>query len=342
MYLLHSFLPLLFALLATDGANVSTPQASGQQTLRQAQYTNPVIQIDAPDPTVIQAADGYFYLYSTGGRNNPIYRSANLVDWTYVGRAYLPGTSPAWEKIGNRIGGLWAPDINRIGNKYVMYYSTSVWGGEQTCGIGVSVADAPQGPFTDRGKLFRSGEIGVRNSIDPFYIEDGGKKYLFWGSFHGIYGIELTPDGLGFHDPSTKKQVAGTAYEGTYIHKHGDYYYLFASTGTCCEGAKSTYTTVVGRSKNLFGPYVDKAGRPMLENHHEIVIHKNNLFVGTGHNSEIVQDKAGSDWMLYHAFPADHPETGRVVLLDRIYWDNDGWPYVIGDTPAGVADAPVF
>ena len=42
------------------------------------------------------------------------------------------------------------------------------------------------------------------------------------------------------------------------------YYYLFASTGTCCEGLKSTYQTVVGRSSSLWGPYLDKQGRSLL------------------------------------------------------------------------------
>lgn len=63
----------------------------------------------------------------------------------------------------------------------------SSWGGGETCGIGVAISDTPQGPFTDLGKLFRSNEIGVHNSIDPFYIEDNGKKYLFWGSWWGIW-----------------------------------------------------------------------------------------------------------------------------------------------------------
>ena len=93
-------------------------------------------------------------------------------------------------------GNLWAPDINKIGDKYVLYYSMSCWGGEWTCGIGVATADKPEGPFVDHGMMFRSNEIGVQNSIDPFYIEDGGRKYMFWGSFRGIYGIELTADGL--------------------------------------------------------------------------------------------------------------------------------------------------
>ena len=115
------------------------------------------------------------------------------------------------------------------------------------------------------------------------------------------------------------QQVAGTAYEGTYIHKRGGYYYLFASIGRCCEGLKSTYTTVVGRSKYLFGPYVDKKGESMLENHHEVLIDKNEAFVGPGHNSEIVTDDKGADWVFYHAVSVANPE-GRVLMLDRVNW----------------------
>jgi DNA topoisomerase-1 len=87
---------------------------------------------------------------------------------------------------------------------------------------------------------------------------------MAWGSFHGIYLTELTEDGLEVDDIHNLTRIAGTAYEGTYIHKRGDYYYLFASTGSCCEGLKSTYQTVVGRSKSLYGPYVNKAGERML------------------------------------------------------------------------------
>lgn len=68
--------------------------------------------------------------------------------------------------------------------------------------------------------------------------------------------------------------MAGTAYEGTYIHKKDGHYYFFASIGSCCEGLKSTYTTVVGRSDNLFGPYVNKNGGSMMDNKHEVLIQK--------------------------------------------------------------------
>jgi arabinan endo-1,5-alpha-L-arabinosidase len=122
--------------------------------------------------------------------------------------------------------------------------------------------------------------------------------------------------------------VPGTAYEGTYIHKKDGHYYFFASIGSCCEGLKSTYTTVVGRSDNLFGPYVDKNGGSMMDNKHEVLIQKSNSFVGTGHNSEIVTDNAGNDWFFYHAVSTKKPE-GRVLMLDKISWE-DGWPTVEG------------
>lgn len=300
-------------------------------------YSNPVIDYSLPDPSIIKGEDGYFYLYATEDiRNLPIHRSKDLVNWEFVGTAFTDATRPDFEPEG----GIWAPDINEIGDKYVLYYSMSVWGGEWTCGIGCAVADRPEGPFKDCGMMFRSNGIKVQNSIDPFYIEDNGHKYLFWGSFRGIYAIELSEDGLSLKSGSSPVQIAGTAYEGTYIHKRGGYYYMFASIGSCCEGLKSTYTTVVGRSTSLFGPYLDKKGQSMMDNHHEILIHKNDSFVGTGHNSEIVSDNAGTDWLFYHAVSVANPD-GRVLMLDKIDWI-DGWPSVEGNSPSVKSEKPRF
>ena len=306
-----------------------------QKTNESKTYSNPVVDRSLPDPTIVKTGDGTFYLYATEDvRNVPIYQSADLINWVFKGTAFTDETRPDFEPKG----GIWAPDINLIDGEYVMYYSMSVWGGEWTCGVGVATSDKPEGPFTDQGKLFRSNEIDVQNSIDPFFIEDEGSKYLFWGSFRGIYAVELSEDGLNVKPGAEKVQIAGTAYEGTYIHKKDGYYYMFASTGTCCEGVNSTYTTVVGRSEELLGPYLDKEGLPMMENHHEIIIHKNERFVGTGHNSEIVSDDEGNDWFLYHAVDVTNP-SGRVLMLDKIEWTG-GWPEVKGNT-AGIENLPL-
>ena len=321
---------ILIFIIGVGKANADTGQVSDI-------YRNPIVDYSLPDPSIIYGNDGYYYLYATEDiRNLPIHRSKDLVNWEFIGTAFKDDTRPDFEPKG----GLWAPDINKIGNKYVLYYSMSRWGGEWTCGIGCAVSEKPEGPFTDRGMMFRSNGIKVQNSKDPFYIEDSGKKYLFWGSFRGLYYIELTKDGLKVKEGCEPTKIAGTAYEGTYIHKRDGYYYLFASIGTCCEGIKSTYTTVVGRSKSLFGPYLNKKGEPMMDNKHEVLIGKNKQFVGTGHNSEIVTDDNGTDWIMYHAVKVDEPH-GRVLMLDKVEW-KDGWPVVNNDTPSLMSERPKF
>lgn len=329
-------LAALLVSLVTYGCG-NNKNATENNTNKNEVYQNPVVSKSLPDPTIIKASDGWFYLYATEDiRNTPIHKSKDLVNWEFTGTAFTNETRPDFEPNG----GLWAPDINYINGKYVLYYSMSVWGGECTCGIGVATSDSPEGPFTDHGKLFRSNEIEVQNSIDPFYMEEDGKHFLFWGSFRGIYSIEITSDGLSLKQGAQKQQIAGTAYEGTYIHKKGDWYYLFASIGSCCEGVNSTYTTVVGRSDSLFGPYKNKAGQSMMDNYHEVLIRENERFVGSGHNSEIVTDDAGNDWILYHSVDKNNPQ-GRVLMLDEVQWQN-GWPYLDGNSPSNVKSIPVF
>ena len=301
-------------------------------------YRNPVSHMSLPDPTVLED-DGVFCLYATEDtRNVPVMVSSNLVVWKQVGTVFNDASRPSFVQGG----GVWAPDINKIGNLYVLYYSMSVWGGEWSCGIGVAVSETPEGPWSDRGALFTSDTIGVQNSIDPFYIEDNGKKYLFWGSFHGIWAVELSDNGLDLKPGAEKVQVAGTAYEGTYIHKKDSYYYLFASIENCCDGYDSRYKTVVGRSKSLLGPYLDRNGKSMMQNNHEIILRgDDNAFFGTGHNSEIITDSKGTDWILYHAYSKITGDRHRALMLDKVVW-NDGWPTINTGYPSVTSDRPSF
>lgn len=155
----------------------------------------------------------------------------------------------------------------------MLYYSQP--GENNKHAIGVASGPSPVGPFTDHGKLIGSDEIGVDISIDQFYIEEDGHKYMFWGSFRGIWAIELADDGLSLKPGAGKRKIAGDQYEGTYIHKRDGYYYLIVSTGDFMKD----YHVVVGRSRSLMGPYVDRAGRDMLGVHHELVVGNGNGFV---------------------------------------------------------------
>lgn len=324
---------------------------NAENNAKRLTFSNPIIKQSVPDPTIIKANDGYFYLYGTEDtRNMPIYRSRNLIDWMFVGTAFSEATRPRTvnpyvaykNSSGNTVTAkMWAPDINYINGQYVLYYAIGVWGVLNKSGVGVATSERPEGPFVDRGAMFISETIGVNNSIDQFYIEDGGKKYLVWGSFYGIYIIQLTDDGLRVMPGASKRQIAGGLMEASYIYKKDGYYYLFGSAGTCCEGANSTYHVVYGRSRSLFGPYVNKNGGSMLNNQCETMLQSDSFVAGPGHNAEFVEDDKGQTWIIYHGYLKEEADKGRCVFLDQVKWNN-GWPYIEDKVASRTSEAPYF
>ena len=113
---------LVVLLSSCKSSETETPQSENKN-----RYTNPVINYSLPDPTIIKAKDGFFYLYATEDtRNTPIHKSRDLVNWEFVGTAFTEQTRPTFEPKG----GLWAPEINYINDKYVLHYSMSKWGGD--------------------------------------------------------------------------------------------------------------------------------------------------------------------------------------------------------------------
>src|SRR5690606_4244764 len=351
--------PFLIAFLALVGCSksIQSNDEGGQKNADQAPgvYTNPIFEPILADPTVVRdPATGDFYAYGTqddwgdgrGSRLIPILRSTDLVNWTVAGEAFT--SKPAWKKDG----GLWAPDVTIVNGKYHLYYAYSTWG-DPNPGIGVATADSPTGPFRDHGKLFTSEEVGVPNSIDAFFFQEGESNYLFWGSFsseptQGTYAVKLSDDGLSVPDPSKKVKIAAGDYEAVMIHKRDNYYYFFGSKGSCCEGATSQYHVLVARSERLLGPYVDKEGRVITERGAgSVLIQGNARIAGPGHNARLITDDEGNDWFIYHAIDRKNGKVSsgasrRMLMLDRIEW-RDGWPEIEGGEPSTTARrAPVF
>lgn len=313
-------------------------------------FTNPVFEPILADPTVVKGNDGWFYAYGTqddwgdgkGSRLIPIVRSRDLTNWAYVKNAFE--TKPVWKAKG----GIWAPEVVRVDGHYHMYYAFSTWG-DADPGIGLAVAEKPEGPFVDNGKLFLSSEVEVPNSIDPFFFEEDGKKYLFWGSYsnapnQGTYAVELSADGRSVPNLNRKYKIAAGDFEAVVIHKKGDFYYFIGSKENCCNGAESKYHLRVGRSPKLLGPYVDKDGKFLTDRSTgTVILRGNEIYAGTGHNSRLITDAEGSDWMLYHAINKSNPKVSsganrRVLMLDKVVWVN-GWPEIENQT-AGTRSQP--
>lgn len=312
-------------------------------------YTNPIITFSsAADPTVIRTDEG-FYLYATQTNDYwiPIYFSKDLVNWEFKRSAFRNATRPKPDVLPDG-GAFWAPEIRYINGKYVLYFSWAKWGDGSKSYTAVATSDSPVGDFLNAKPLLITDDFGS-NCIDQFYYEEDGKKYMFVGSFNGIYVTELTDDGLSVKrgadgKPVLKKQVCGRAFEGTNIYKKGKYYYLFASINNCCDGIDSRYKVVVGRSENLLGPYVNREGKDMMSNSWTLVLEGDGeTFFGPGHNSIIIPDDAGTDWMIYHSYVKENGAVGgRLGMLDRIVWSADGWPTIKKCVPSKGDLLPVF
>lgn len=344
---------LLFALLVVAGC--ATPVGAPPSS-----YANPVIDSDFPDPAVIRAADGFYYVYATQGEheghmlNIQVARSLDLVTWERLGDA-LPA-KPGW---ASRTQDFWAPHVARHDGRYYLYFSAKPDAAltDTTRGLCLAVATAerPEGPFTDSGRPLQCGEGFV--NIDPMSFDDPatGRRLLYWGSGFGPIKVqELGPDRLSFapgsrpvdlvhvdrtEDPANYRRLI----EGAWVVRHGGFYYLFYSGDNCC-GPNAHYATMVARSRSATGPF-ETLRTPDAPG--GVILARRDTWVAPGHNS-VVEDARGQHWILYHAVdsrrprtrPADEVNTRRVMLLDRLLW-RGGWPRLAeGGPTTGARPAP--
>ena len=130
------------------------------------------------------------------------------------------------------------------------------------------------------GHKIRSGENDW-NAIDPNIIfDEKGNPWMTFGSLRdGIQLVRLEKDMKtpvsqpqtisrrmkSADTPYLQEKANDNAVEAPFIVHHDGYYYLFVSFDYCCKGLDSTYRTVVGRSKDIAQPYVDKEGEAMTE-----------------------------------------------------------------------------
>ena len=315
------------------------------------------------DPSIVRGDDGAWYAFGTSDplRSGeapaliPTARSTDLVTWTSAGSVFSDANRPAW---ATPTSGLWAPDIRRLGNRWLLYYvvtDTTLNPGDDSA-IGVATAPSPAGPWTDSGGPVVAPRPadggGFLWTFDPAQVTGpDGAHYLYYGSyFGGIYATKLSADGL--HTEGTAVRVAiDNRYEGAYVVRHGGWYYLMASAANCCAGPTTGYSVFAGRSRSPLGPFVDANGVSLNQSRvggTPVISQNGNRWIGAGHNA-VVTDLAGQDWFVYHAIDRNNPylnEPGginrRPMLLDRLDWIG-GWPLVrAGAGPSeGPTAAPV-
>ena len=334
------FFFLTILLTSCSQKNDSTNMQENNKVLVTVSYQNPVFTKKVfPDPSILRDDDGRYWAFSTEGD----YAVSNdLVNWDYMGNILMTAGSPNW---GTNGAHLWAPDIQKINDKYICYYSLSTWG-DPNPGIGFAYCDdLEEGDWTNGGKLFLSSEIGVANSIDPMVYKEDDVVYMYFGSFNGIYVIELEEDGMSLYGDSLEyarfsKKYLTTPYEGAYLVKRNDVYYLYLSEGSCCNSLGSTYNVQVFKGESPLGPFYNHKGESSEYASGYPVLKSNHYYVGPGHNA-IATDDAGNDYIIYHSYSQKYPSK-RMLCIDKLEYDEDGWPSVNNFSPSieKVEDGP--
>jgi len=267
------------------------------------------------DPSTIVKCDGKYYTFGTG--------SGGLISedgWT-------------WHDGAVRTGGGVAPDAIKIGDRYLVGYSSGYPGTDgYTRGNIITVwtktldPESPDFGYSEPNLVAWAGADDDCWAIDQAFLLDPttGRLWCSYGTYFGaIRIVEL--------DPATGKRVQGNEAvdvaidcEASALMYRNGWYYLLGTHGTCCDGTNSTYNIVCGRSRSVTGPYLDNMGRDMLEGGGKMVLSAGNRATGPGHFGLYVEDE-GVEKMSYH-YEADLNLSGRSVLgISSLLWKND-WP----------------
>ena len=328
---------LAAGLLAVPYAAFSQPW---QQTYSNATVTPEMAafgsrSVRVHDPSTIVKCDGEYWIFYTG-RGVPSYHSHDLMTWQPGPPVFT--NAPAWthEAVPAHFGtGYWAPDVMRVGDRYLLYYSISTFG-KKVSAIGLATTPTltthdPSFGWKDQGEVIRSTGTNDFNTIDPAIFHDtNGTLWLSFGSFwSGIKLIQL--------DPKTGKRVAPDSpiyslahwdsIEASYLYQHGGYYYLFLNWGACCRGTNSTYEIRVGRSKEITGPYLDQSGMDMRNGGGTLFLGTQQKFIGPGHSG--IYSENGTNWFSCHFYDGSSPRGPGTLAILPMRWTANDWPEII-------------
>jgi len=350
--------------------------------------TNPVLNVSTPDPAAL-LTPSEILVVSTGGGNAgrafPIHRYGRSERrWRFAGWA-MSSAAPWWRKrsarddatqflredIGrgiaraHRPGGastsswteddFWAPEIHRVGGRYLLYYTARDANGSLCVGVAVSNTGRAVGPYTDAlgAPLLRRPDGAIDAHV--FMLRRGGGAavpYLLWkddsnalGRRTTIYMQRLRADGLGLVGSPTPlisndpRGWEGSLVEGPWLvhdtSSQPPYFFLFYSANAF---HSSRYAVGVARSTSPLGPYV-KRGPPLLHSpatsSSSSSSSRSSRFLGPGHCS-VVRMSDGRGLLMYHAWLRDKrtggPDErfGRQLMVEQLSFGTgtNRWPSV--------------
>lgn len=290
-------------------------------------YTNPVVDADYSDPDICRAGDDYYMTASSFNCTPglPILHSKDLVNWTIIGHALDSVVPSSIYDVARHGCGVYAPSI-RYHNDYFYIY----WG-DPDLGIFMVRTKDPKGKW-EAPVMVKEG----KGFIDPCPLwDEDGSVYMV----HALAASRirqnsllvmnrLSPDGSKVLDGQGRVVYDGREFnptiEGPKLYKHNGYYWIFAPAG----GVKQGWQLAM-RSKDIDGPYEFR-----------IVMAQGATEINGPHQGGWVTTPDGrQDWFLHFQ---DKEVYGRVVHLQPMTWNSDGWPVIGIDKDGDGTGDPVI
>ena len=253
------------------------------------------------------------------------FSSPDLVNWTKHPRV-LDNSNVKWVRRA-----MWAPAVIHANNKYYLFFGGNDVHQGEVGGIGVAVADRPEGPYKDAlGKPLINEIVNGAQPIDQFvFKDDDGQYYMYYGGWGHCNMVKLAPDLLSivpFPDGVTFKEVTPKNYvEGPFmLKKDGKYYFMWSEGGW----TGPDYCVAYAISDSPFGPF-ERVGK-ILEQDDKIAR-------GAGHHS-VIKGNGKDEWyIVYHRRPLTETDGNhRETCIDRMYFDKNGFIKPVKMTVEGV------
>lgn len=316
---------LLFSLSLVTLAQTTAKTTSG----------NPVFPGWYADPEVAVFGKQYWIYPTYSDKYNKqvfmdAFSSTDLVTWTKHPRI-VDTTAVKWAKRA-----MWAPSVIQKGGSYYLFFGANDVHEGEIGGIGVAVADKPEGPFRDYlGKPLIGQIHNGAQPIDQFVFQDkDGQYYMIYGGWQHCNIAKLNADFKGFtpfDDGKTFREITPKGYvEGPFMfQRKGKYYFMWSEGGW----TGPDYSVAYAIADSPFGPF-ERVGKILQQDP--------TVATGAGHHS-VLNVPGTDDWyIVYHRRPLTETDGNhRETCIDRMEFDAGGAIKPVKITVAGVKAQPL-
>ncbi|ALI97769.1 glycoside hydrolase family 43 protein [Rufibacter tibetensis] len=259
------------------------------------------------------------------------FSSPDLITWTKHNRI-IDTASVKW---ANKA--MWAPAVVQKGKRYFLFFGANdIQSDQEVGGIGVAVADKPNGPFKDYlGKPLVDKFHNGAQPIDQFVFQDkDGQYYLIYGGWRHCNIAKLKDDFTGFvpfADGTTFKEITPQNYvEGPFMFiRNGKYYFMWSEGGW----TGPDYSVANAVADSPFGPF-KRVGKILQQDPA--------IATGAGHHSVIQVPKKDERYIVYHRRPLTEIDRDhRVTCIEQMFFNEQGFIKPVKLTNEGVARKPL-